>query len=116
MSHRQDLLKRIEALEISRKLIDDEIKRIEALKISRELIDEKIALANLSLENLEAEQEAIWKENQFVKCNLTTKDLQIIEDSLVDTFSGIYHGRVKYPQDKKDQNQASNAQTVQENK
>ena len=56
------------------------------------------------------------KENQFVKCNLTTKDLQIIEDSLVDTFSGIYHGRVKYPQDKKDQNQASNAQSVQENK
>ena len=40
------------------------------------------------------------RENQFVKCNLTTKDLQIIEDSLVNTFSGIYHGRVKYPQDK----------------
>ena len=40
------------------------------------------------------------KENQFVKCNITTKDLQIIEDSLVNTFSGIYHGRVKYPQDK----------------
>lgn len=74
MSHRQDLLKRIEALEISRKLIDDEIKRIEALKISRELIDEKIALANLSLENLEAEQEAIWKENQFVK-DKTTRPL-----------------------------------------
>ena len=40
------------------------------------------------------------RENQFVKCNITTKDLQIIEDSLVNTFSGIYHGRVKYPQDK----------------
>ena len=40
------------------------------------------------------------KENQFVNCNLTTKDLQTIEDSLVNTFSGIYHGRVKYPQDK----------------
>ena len=40
------------------------------------------------------------RENQFVQCNLTTKDLQTIEDSLVNTFSGIYHGRVKYPQDK----------------
>lgn len=40
------------------------------------------------------------RENQFVKCNITTKDLQVIEDSLVNTFSGIYHGRVKYPQDK----------------
>ena len=40
------------------------------------------------------------KEKQFVKSNLTTKDLQIIEDSLVNTFSGIYHGRVKYQDDK----------------
>ena len=40
------------------------------------------------------------RENQFVLCNLTTKDLQTIEDSLVNTFSGIYHGRVKYPQEK----------------
>ena len=40
------------------------------------------------------------RENQFVHCNLTTKDLQTIEDSLVNTFSGIYHGRVKYPQEK----------------
>jgi putative nucleotidyltransferase with HDIG domain len=40
------------------------------------------------------------RENQFVHCNITTKDLQTIEDSLVNTFSGIYHGRVKYPQDK----------------
>ncbi|MBO4711127.1 HDIG domain-containing protein [bacterium] len=40
------------------------------------------------------------RENQFVNCNITTKDLQTIEDSLVNTFSGIYHGRVKYPQDK----------------
>ena len=56
------------------------------------------------------------RENQFVKCNITTKDLQIIENSLVDTFSGIYHGRVKYPQDKKEQIQVSIAQFEQENK
>ena len=67
MSHRQDFLKRIEALEISRKLIDDEIKRIKALETSRQFFDDKIALTKLSLEQLEAEQEAIWKENQYVK-------------------------------------------------
>ena len=58
------------------------------------------------------------RENQFVKCNITTKDLQIIEDSLVNTFSGIYHGRVKYPQDKaKEQSPVAAAEIpVQENK
>lgn len=40
------------------------------------------------------------KENQFIKCNMTTKDFHLIEESLVKTFSGIYHGRVAYPQDK----------------
>ncbi len=51
------------------------------------------------------------RENQFVKCNITTKDLQIIEDSLVNTFSGIYHGRVKYPQEKaKDQSPVASAE------
>ena len=44
MSHRQDLLKRIEALEISRKLIDDEI-----------------AQAKNSLEQIEAKQQAAWE-------------------------------------------------------
>ena len=55
------------------------------------------------------------RENQFVQCNLTTKDLQTIEDSLVNTFSGIYHGRVKYPQDKV-REQSSSEQREQENK
>ena len=50
------------------------------------------------------------KENQFVHCNLTTKDLQTIEDSLVNTFSGIYHGRVKYPQDKVKEQSAAGEQ------
>ncbi|MBP5201606.1 HDIG domain-containing protein [bacterium] len=57
------------------------------------------------------------KENQFVHCNLTTKDLQTIEDSLVNTFSGIYHGRVKYPQDKaKDQPAAADQKEQKEPK
>ena len=50
------------------------------------------------------------RENQFVLCNLTTKDFQTIEDSLVNTFSGIYHGRVKYPQDKVKEQPAATVQ------
>jgi hypothetical protein len=56
MSHRQDLLKRIEALEISRKLIDDEI-----------------AKAKASLEQIEAKQQAIWKENPYVNDRTTER-------------------------------------------
>ena len=55
MSQRQDLLKRIEALEISRKLIDDEI-----------------AQAKASLEQIEARQQATLEENPYVK-DRTTK-------------------------------------------
>ena len=56
MSHRQDLLKRIEALEISRKLIDDEI-----------------AKAKASLEQIEAKQQAIWKEKPYVNDRTTER-------------------------------------------
>ena len=55
MSQRQDLLKRIEALEISRKLIDDEI-----------------AQAKASLEQIEAKLQATLEENPYVK-DRTTK-------------------------------------------
>ena len=57
MSHRQDLLKRIEALEISRKLIDDEI-----------------AQAKASLEQLDEKLEAAWLDNPHVQ-DRTTKRL-----------------------------------------
>ena len=56
MSRRQDLLNRIEALEKSRKLIDD-----------------KIAKAKASLEQLDAEQQAAWEENPFVKDRTTRR-------------------------------------------
>ena len=56
MSHRQDLLKRIESLEISRKVIDDEI-----------------AQAKTSLEQLEAKQQATWEENPYVKDRTTRR-------------------------------------------
>ena len=55
MSQRQDLLKRIEALELSRKFFDDEI-----------------AQAKASLEQIEAKQQAAWEENPYVK-DRTTK-------------------------------------------
>ena len=50
MSCKQNLLKRIEALETSRKLLDDEIARLKA-----------------SLEQLEATQQADWMANPYVK-------------------------------------------------
>ena len=55
MSQRQDLLKRIEALELSRKFFDDEI-----------------AQAKASLEQIEAKQQAALEENPYVK-DRTTK-------------------------------------------
>lgn len=39
--------------------------------------------------------------NQFSECPLTFKDLQIIEDTLVQTIPSLYHQRIKYTQDKK---------------
>lgn len=57
MSNRQDILRRIEALEISRKLIDDEI-----------------AQAKASLEQMDAKLEAAWQENPHVH-DRTTKRL-----------------------------------------
>ena len=57
MSRRQDLLNRIEALEISRQLIDDEI-----------------AKAKASLQQIEDKQQAAWEENQFAK-DRTTRHL-----------------------------------------
>lgn len=37
-------------------------------------------------------------EGQLSECNMTLKDLNIIEESLVKTLSGIYHARVEYPE------------------
>lgn len=56
MSYKQNLLKQIEALEISRKLLDDEIARLKA-----------------SLEQLEAKQQADWVDNPYVKDRKTRR-------------------------------------------
>ena len=56
MSYKQDLLKRIEALEVSRNLIDGEI-----------------ATAKASLKQLEDKQQAAWAENPYVKDRKTKR-------------------------------------------
>lgn len=37
-------------------------------------------------------------EGQFSECNMTLKDLNVIEESLIKTLSGIYHARIEYPE------------------
>jgi putative nucleotidyltransferase with HDIG domain len=36
-------------------------------------------------------------DDQFDECGLTLQELQMIEDSLVKSLTAVYHGRVKYP-------------------
>ena len=36
-------------------------------------------------------------DGQFDECDLTMRDLERIERSLVKTLAGIYHGRIAYP-------------------
>lgn len=37
-------------------------------------------------------------DGQFDECNLTLNELRIVEDSLTKSLIGIYHGRIKYPE------------------
>ncbi|HVC98757.1 MAG TPA: hypothetical protein VND64_34150, partial [Pirellulales bacterium] len=36
-------------------------------------------------------------DGQFDDCSLTLKQLRVIQDSLVKSLTAMYHGRVKYP-------------------
>jgi hypothetical protein len=36
-------------------------------------------------------------DGQFDECDLTFRDLELIERALVKTLLGIYHGRIAYP-------------------
>ena len=36
-------------------------------------------------------------DGQFEDCGLTLEELRIIEQSLVKSLTAVYHGRVKYP-------------------
>ena len=37
-------------------------------------------------------------DRQFDECDLTMKDLELVQRSLIKTLAGIYHGRIPYPQ------------------
>ena len=36
-------------------------------------------------------------DGQFEDCGLTLEELRVIEQSLVKSLTAVYHGRVKYP-------------------
>ena len=36
-------------------------------------------------------------DGQFDECHLTLEQLGTIEDSLIKSLTGVYHGRIKYP-------------------
>jgi cyclic-di-AMP phosphodiesterase PgpH len=38
-------------------------------------------------------------DGQFDECDLTLRDLQIIEKSVIKSLNGIYHARIKYPEE-----------------
>jgi membrane-associated HD superfamily phosphohydrolase len=40
------------------------------------------------------------RDGQFDECGLTLKEIAEIRDSLIKSLTGIYHGRVKYPEQK----------------
>ena len=42
-------------------------------------------------------------DGQFGECDLTLRDLSVIEETLVRTLAGIHHGRVAYPKDAEDE-------------
>jgi putative nucleotidyltransferase with HDIG domain len=41
------------------------------------------------------------QDGQFEECELTMRELRLIEDSLVRSLCGMYHGRIAYPKQKK---------------
>ena len=42
-------------------------------------------------------------DGQFDECNLTLSELHKIEKSIVKTLCAVYHGRIAYPSDKKEE-------------
>jgi hypothetical protein len=37
-------------------------------------------------------------DGQFDECSLTLKQIRTVEESLIMSLIGIYHGRIKYPE------------------
>ncbi len=48
-------------------------------------------------------------DGQFDECNLTLSELHRIEKSIVKTLCAVYHGRIAYPSDKKDEQPTAQA-------
>ena len=40
-------------------------------------------------------------DGQFDECNITLEEVHTVEDSLVKSITAVYHGRVKYPDQKR---------------
>ena len=42
-------------------------------------------------------------EGQLSKCPLTFRDLSVIKETFINILVGVYHGRIEYPEETKDQ-------------
>ena len=40
------------------------------------------------------------QDDQFDECDISLKELKIIEDVLCETLNGIFHSRIEYPKEK----------------
>lgn len=53
-------------------------------------------------------------EGQLSKCPLTFRDLSVIKETFINILVGVYHGRIEYPEDKKEKEEKKNEDTSQE--
>jgi putative nucleotidyltransferase with HDIG domain len=64
------------------------------------------AMAEPTASRLEAKVRELARmrldDGQFEQCDLTLRELELIESSLVKTLLGIYHGRIVYPRDEEE--------------
>lgn len=42
------------------------------------------------------------QDNQFDECDISLKELKVIEDALCETLNGIFHSRIEYPKEKQE--------------
>lgn len=41
------------------------------------------------------------EDEQFIECDITLKELELIRQALCETLNGIFHSRIEYPELKK---------------
>ena len=54
-------------------------------------------------------------EDQLSQCPLTFRDLSVIKETFINILVGVYHGRIEYPEDKKEKDSGKHANQPQEN-